>query len=94
MLDNAVPLVEIFSKPDCHLCAEAKSLLQQLQASYSFLLQEVDITTDSALLLQYAEDVPVILINRRKAFKYRVDPQQFLRHLQRLKRPGWRRFWL
>jgi glutaredoxin len=93
MLHNSVPLVEIFSKPHCHLCEEAKGLLQQLQAVHSFVLQEIDITTDAALLKQYAEEVPVIVINRRKAFKYRLDPQQFLRYLQRAKRSERRRFW-
>lgn len=93
MLPHPLPHVAVFSKPDCHLCEEAKSLLQQLQAAHPFLLQEIDITTDPELLRQYGAEVPVIVINQRKAFKYRLEPRQFLRYLQRLERSGWRRFW-
>jgi glutaredoxin len=90
---HPIPYVEVFSKPDCHLCAEAKSLLQHLQASHAFLLQDIDISSDPVLLHQYGAEVPVIVINQRKGFKYRVEPRQFLRYLQRLERAGWRRFW-
>jgi glutaredoxin len=93
MHHNTVPLVEMLSKPQCQLCEEAKNLLHQLQTRHTFLLQEIDITQDAGLLQQYAEEIPVIFINGRKAFKYRLDPQQFLRYLQRQKRPAWRRFW-
>ena len=82
MADDVLPTVEIFSKPGCHLCQEAKALLQELQASHSFLLREVDISTRADLLERYAEEIPVVFINGRKAFKYRVDPKQFVRRLR------------
>ena len=78
-----LPVVELFSKPDCHLCEEAKSLLQELRATHAFLLREVNITTDATLYARYGEEIPVVCINGRKAFKYRIDSRQFVRHLQR-----------
>ena len=91
--ENVVPVVEILSKPDCHLCHEAKALLQALQASHSFALQEVDITTAADLLERYREEIPVVFINGRKAFKYRVEPKQFVRALRRAQPPRWRLPW-
>jgi glutaredoxin len=92
-----LPLVELFSKPDCHLCEEAKRLLRELQAVYPFTLHEINIATDTALQTQYGEEIPVVYINGRKACKYRVDAAQFVRRLQRLHPAApptwWHRLW-
>ncbi|MEE9147994.1 MAG: glutaredoxin family protein, partial [Candidatus Tectomicrobia bacterium] len=63
-------LVEILSKPDCHLCEEAKRLLREVQSVYPFTLREIDIRDNTALLTQFGEEIPVVFINGRKAFKY------------------------
>jgi glutaredoxin len=90
-------MVEIFGKPDCHLCEEAKRLLQALQAVYSFTLYDIDITTDEALQRQFSEEIPVVFINGRKACKYRIDSTQFVRRLQRAQTKAqpsrWQRLW-
>lgn len=83
MTPIVLPVVEILSKPDCHLCKEAKALLQELQARHAFSLRELDITMRADLLERYWEEIPVIFINGRRAFKYRVDPEQFVRALSR-----------
>jgi glutaredoxin len=91
---QAPPLVELLSKPDCHLCEEVKVLLRRLQTVYAFTLHEINIAEQEMLLAQYGEEIPVVFINGRKAFKYRVDPQQFVRRLQRAQRhASRRRFW-
>ena len=83
MPDQSLPLVELYGKPDCHLCDEAKALLKQLQSQYPFTLHEINISQHACLAAQYAEQIPVAFINGRKAFKYRIDPQQFIRRLRR-----------
>ena len=93
MADHTLPVVEIFGKPDCHLCHEAKTLLQNLQCSHSFRLCEVDISTREHLMDRYGEEIPVVFINGRKAFKYRVDPKQFVRKLGRVQSRRWRLPW-
>lgn len=93
MAEIIPPTVEILGKPDCHLCHEAKALLQALRASYSFSLREVDITTRADLLARHQEEIPVVFINGRKAFKYRVDPKQFIRALHRAQPRRWRLPW-
>jgi glutaredoxin len=87
------PVVEVLGKPDCHLCEEAKCLLQALQAIYSFTLREINIATDESLRTQFGEEIPVVFINGRKAFKYRIDVTQFVRRLQRAQAEGQRTWW-
>jgi hypothetical protein len=42
---------------------------------------ELNRFASKTLQQKYNDEVPVILIDGRKAFKYRIDPQQFLRTL-------------
>jgi hypothetical protein len=46
-----------------------------------FDYEEFDIDADPELRRLYNDDVPVITINRVKAFKYRVDMKEFLKKL-------------
>lgn len=96
MTQSTPPLVELLSKPDCHLCEEAKSLLRRLQSEHAFVLREINIAEQPFLLAQYGEEIPVVFINGRKAGKYRLDARQFVRWLRRAQGGGpalWRRFW-
>ena len=79
MSQTRLPVVELLSKPHCHLCEEAKTLLTDLRLRYPFTLYEIDLSTDPRLLARYETEVPVVFINGRKAFKYRIDPKQFAR---------------
>lgn len=75
--------VEIYSKPDCHLCDEAKSVLLKAQKDFPFDLIEVDITTDQTMFEEYKEQIPVVFIDGRKAFKFRVDEKELRKKLAR-----------
>ena len=94
---SSQPLVELFSRPGCHLCEEVKALLQRLQSRHLFTLREVNIAADAALLAQYEAEIPVVFINGRKAFKYRVDAKKFIQRLQHAQdsrqRQLWQRLW-
>ncbi len=52
----------LFSKPDCHLCHDARDLLIALQREYDFSFEELDITQDHALEDKYRDSIPVIVI--------------------------------
>ena len=94
---SSQPLVELFSRPGCHLCEEVKVLLQHMQSRHPFTLREVNIAEEAALLAQYETEIPVVFINGRKAFKYRVDAKKFVRRLQHARdsqpRQLWQRLW-
>ena len=46
-----------------------------------FILSEIDVDSDDQLRRQFTDEVPVVFIDGRKAFKYRLDEHEFLRKL-------------
>jgi glutaredoxin len=74
----------LYTRAGCHLCDEAKAQLKELRKLVAFALQEIDIDANADLQRRYNDEVPVIFIHGRKAFKYRIDATQFLDRLRRL----------
>lgn len=77
-------VVTVYTKPGCHLCEEAKAVINEARADAELTLEEVNIDEDPALSELYRYDIPVVFINGVKAFKHRVEPREFRRKLQRL----------
>lgn len=75
--------VRLYSRRDCHLCDVVKETLRRMEAVADFNWQEVDIDGDPELQRLYDQEVPVVFIDGRKAFKYRMDASEFLRKLER-----------
>ena len=65
--------VTVYSKPDCHLCAEAMGVLRALQPRYGFELRELDITGDEALHRAYFERIPVVAVDGEELCEYDVS---------------------
>ena len=78
--------VTLYTRPGCHLCEEAKSLIAPLLAEFGARLREVNIDGDPELHERYNLDVPVIFLRGRKIAKHRVDPVQFKRLLLEARR--------
>ncbi|HWR17342.1 MAG TPA: glutaredoxin family protein [Terriglobales bacterium] len=74
--------VILYSRKGCHLCEVVKESLQKLSRRTVFRLQEVDVDSAPDLRRQFTDEVPVVFINGRKAFKYRMDEQEFLKKLK------------
>lgn len=75
--------VVVYSRQGCHLCDIVKETLTELQSRADFQWREMDIDADPELRQKFNDEVPVIFIDGRKAFKYRMDAHQFLRALAR-----------
>ncbi len=73
--------VVVYSRQGCHLCEVVKDTLAQANGAADFQWLEIDIDTDIELRRKFNDEVPVVFIDGRKAFKYRMDRQQFLRAL-------------
>ncbi len=65
--------VIVYSRPDCHLCAEAMTALRRLQEELDFSLTELDIDGDAKLQRAYFERVPVVALDGEELFDYFVD---------------------
>jgi glutaredoxin len=65
--------VVVYSKPGCHLCDEAVSVLRELQSELEFEIRERDITADDALHRKYFERIPVMLLDGVQVCEFFVD---------------------
>jgi len=75
--------VQVYSKRDCHLCDEVKGTLLRVRREIPFHLDEVDIEAAPELWETYKERIPLIFVNGRLAFKFRVDEAALRRRLAR-----------
>ncbi len=73
--------VTLFTRKGCCLCDDAKSVLAAARDRTAFDYEEIDIDQQAEYLAVYNEEVPVIAIDGRKAFKYKVTMQEFLKKL-------------
>ena len=74
--------VVLFTKPGCCLCDTVKTQLGTLRRTHAFAYREVNILDDAEAHAKFHEEIPVVFIDGRKAFKYRLDEKAFLRRLQ------------
>lgn len=74
--------VVVYSKHDCHLCEEVKAQLARLRQAFPFELREVNILEDPENFEKYREEIPVVFVNSKKAFKYKLDEKDFLRRVE------------
>jgi glutaredoxin len=63
----------LYGRTDCHLCAEMRRVVEGVIREIPVTLEEIDVDGDPALAAAYGTEVPVLCVNGRKAFKYRVD---------------------
>lgn len=80
--EKARPLVVVYSRHDCCLCDEALAQIEAARESAAFELRVVDVDRDPALAERYGHEVPVVEIDGRKAFKYRLTTRELLRRLK------------
>ncbi|MFQ5840603.1 MAG: glutaredoxin family protein [Candidatus Methylomirabilales bacterium] len=73
----------LYTKPDCCLCEEMKAVVGRVMREFPVRLTEIDITTDPTLEGRFGQEIPVLFINDRKAFKYRLTESELRRKLAR-----------
>ncbi|MCJ1696659.1 glutaredoxin family protein [Rathayibacter caricis] len=83
MVDIALTLV---GKPGCHLCDDARAVVQGVLADLgpagpAVSLSEVSILDDAELHERFVEEIPVLLIDGRVHNYWRIDPVRLRRAL-------------
>ena len=76
------PQVTLYTRAGCCLCDDAKQVIAAARPAIDFDYAEIDIDADPDLVRLYNDEVPVITINSRKAFKYKININEFLRKLE------------
>jgi len=67
------PEITVYTRPGCHLCADAIAALRALQGELRFSLRERDIDRDEALERAYFERIPVIALDGEELFDHFID---------------------
>jgi glutaredoxin len=73
----------IYSRPGCHLCDEMKDVVKRVAQSIPLQLEEVDISSSRDLEEKYGLEIPVLLVDGKKAAKYRLREEELRRILAR-----------
>jgi hypothetical protein len=68
-----------------------KEVIAAVAPEYDTQLEEIDISVDPALEDRFGTEIPVLFINERKAFKYRLSAAELHRRLRREERGS--RWW-
>jgi glutaredoxin len=83
-----VSVVTLYGKPGCHLCEEARDVVEGIRAERDFHLEEVDVSLDPGLHREYGERIPVVAVDGEEAFQYHVDRETLLRMLPKAAPPS------
>lgn len=75
--------VTLYSKPGCHLCDDARAVVEAVCRDLDVAWAEVDITGDPALHERYWEQIPVTLVDGRQHDFWRVDGRRLRAALER-----------
>lgn len=76
------PRLVLYGRPGCHLCDDARAVLERVGAPFA----EIDITTDDALHAAYLERIPVVTLDGEEVFEYFVDEPALRRVLGKVGR--------
>jgi glutaredoxin len=68
--------VTLIGKPGCHLCDDARVVVEKVAAEVGAVVEEQDITQDEALYARYWEQVPVVLVDGAQHTFWRVDEKR------------------
>ncbi|HTM47534.1 MAG TPA: glutaredoxin family protein [Bryobacteraceae bacterium] len=74
--------VTLYTRRGCHLCGEARQAIAAARRRAPFEYEELDIDSNPDLRRLYNEEVPVIAIDGKKAFKYRLTADELLKKLE------------
>lgn len=72
----------LYGRADCHLCEEMKDIVRSLAREFGCETHEIDIGGQPDLEARFGEEIPVLFVNGRKAFKYRLTERELRQRLR------------
>ena len=72
----------LYSRPGCHLCEAMKAVIDRVARTIPLSVEEIDISGDPELEARYGVEIPVLLVDGKKAAKYRVNDTELRRILE------------
>ena len=80
--EPSLPQVTFYTKAGCHLCEEARDMLDDIAAETAFELTEIDIRSDPDIFEQYRYRIPVIIVNGETLLEGRIEYRNLFRAFQ------------
>ena len=77
--------VTFYTKAGCHLCEDARELLEEIAEHTAYALTEIDIRHDMAIFELYRYRIPVIIINQETLLEGRIEADELARAFQQAK---------
>ncbi len=76
-------ILTLYSRPGCHLCDVMKAIVRRVAQAQEppVTIEEIDISTDPGLEARFGLEIPVLLVDGRKAAKFRVTDAELMRML-------------
>ena len=65
--------ITLYSRPGCHLCEDARAVIERVGAELGESYEEVSIADDPELERRYREEIPVTLVDGRQHDFWRVQ---------------------
>ena len=81
-MSGGEPRVTFYTRPGCHLCDDARAVVQRVCASVGEQFAEVDITTDPELERRFRDEIPVTFVDGQQHDFWRVDEARLVRALR------------
>ena len=72
-LGEPPPRVVLYSKPGCHLCDDARVVIEAVCAELGESYDEIDITGSAELMESYRDEIPVTSVDGKQHDFWRVD---------------------
>jgi glutaredoxin len=66
--------VSFYTRPGCHLCDDARVLIEQVCAELGESYDEISIADDADLERRFGHEVPVTFVDGHQHDYWRVDP--------------------
>ena len=70
---RVVARITLYSRPGCHLCDDARAVIERVCADLGESYVEHSIDDDPALQQRYGHEIPVTLVDGRQHDFWRVD---------------------
>ncbi len=85
---SSTPLqVTFYTKAGCHLCEDARDMLNEIASETLYELTEIDIRRDIELFERYRYRIPVIMINETLVAEGRVEYNELVHAFNSVQTP-------
>ena len=81
-LGETPPRVVLYSKPGCHLCDDARAVIEAVCAELGETYDEIDILSSEELTARFGEEIPVTFVDGAQHDFWRVDASRLRAALQ------------